>query len=291
VAVTLKPMCGQEDVAQLERDLFYEVKESKRVVYERLEEKSRKLREKTTAFASEVQRFLDARSQDSQNGPGWFQQNLRTKVRQSQRKFLDDFQKEALAHFRDARTAFEVPSAAFLNNQPQFFGGAVEDLGGDRQAVSINEIRCRAFLFNVMVGQTMDKAAALANVAYDVVMRQVLNEVGRWFCMDGEVVLSELGDFCKAGKAKHQEEMLKDFLVKENFVNMYVGCVLSAMVPMLYVTVLPALWDSAQGKIGEVTDKNYKSNFKEAQLLLEGKDTGSDPTAAAAMASVRSLLL
>jgi len=273
VVVHLKPMCSSEDtarldIAQFERDLFYEVKESTRVVYERLEEKGRKLREKTSVFSCEVRRFLDARSQDSQNGPGWFQQNLRTKVRQRQRALLEDFQKEASHVFREAK--FEVPSAEFLGNQPQFFGGAIEDMGGGREAVSINEIRCRAFLFNVMVGQTMDKAAALADVAYDVVMRQVLNEVGRWFCMDGEVVLSELNEFCRAGKAKHQEEMLKDFLVKDNFVNMYVGCVLSTMVPMLYVTVLPALWDSAQGKIGEVTDKFYRSNFEKAQLLLQG---------------------
>merc|ERR1719235_467625 len=146
--------------------------------------------------------------------------------------------------------------------------------GIDDAAKGVNELGCRRFLFNLILGQILDRASDFADQAYESVMMRIFDAVGKWFHMDGRCLFEELDAFSTSEEAKNEDALLtlKSFLTRKNFVDMYVGCVLSEAVPLLYCTLLPTIWDQKRekdGKAGDITSERYKQHLEHVQEILK----------------------
>jgi len=171
---------------------------------------------------------------------------------------------------------FELSSHAAPGDQT----ASSSSVPDDEHARDIQELQCRNQLLLIMLGQTVKKAANLAERAYDEVILKILDKVAECFCIDREKMLLEVENFCKSDladadgsfilsdtkemeKEKEMIAILKDFISKDHFVQMYVGCVLALTMPMLYTVVLPVIMERPSGQTPgqqlRPSDKQYKA--------------------------------
>jgi len=114
---------------------------------------------------------------------------------------------------------------------------------------------------------TVNKAASLAERAYDEVIIPILDQVAESFCMDREKFFDMLHAFCARSKETDKETekigLLRKFIDRNHFKHMYVGCVLNLTVPMLFCIVLPIILQKGGGKQPRAfTEENYKENIE-----------------------------
>lgn len=202
----------------------------------------------------------------------------------------------------DMRVAFDTQVGQIRNSPPQnfqtperilleseFLTRIAERFAEDdskraedrRYALSVNELECRNFLFQLLLGQTMDWAKRTATDVYENLMIKFFDQVGNKFNKGGKAFLQELADFCdkkppqtrhstKEADAKEKEmdvqRQLRNFLEKSSFVSMYVGCVLSEVVPILYCTVAPQILQEDQK---DVTAEHYIQHLTTARSVLQ----------------------
>lgn len=143
----------------------------------------------------------------------------------------------------------------------------------EASACSIEELEARVDVFKTLMGQTMEMARAHAEKVFDSVVHKLFEAVAGWFSMSPEQFLEEVSEFRRRLDQKeikppveHAEEMrlrlLMDFLDKENFISMYVGCIVSLIGPMLYCTVLPTMYDSHRREVTTESVNAHLSDFK-----------------------------
>jgi len=229
----------------------------------------------------ECSRVLSTISKNEGITPAQFQRQFALDIRN---KFL-----EKLAESGKNKTKahnFKLPKIEFLMREfvVQTADIFEEDRGKKsekaKSAQSINELPCRDFLFQLLVGQTMETASSTATACYQRVMNFVFEEVGNRFNVSGPGFMRELEIFCnkvnpgargsgvqaEAWEREMKVEcMLLEFLQEENFVSMYVGCVLAEVVPLLYCTVSPPMLQDLTGKL---TTENYARNLATARSIL-----------------------
>ena len=164
-----------------------------------------------------------------------FQSYMSNELRIIQHKLVEE---DALLETRDI--AFTIPDADWMQKQPDFTKTAVELVSDGRATPKdIKEFQARSFLMNMMLGQVMDRAAKLAEQAYNKVMLPAFDKIGACFCMSGKAFYQELQDFIKGSAAKGKipqdnEDVLIDFVDREHFKLMYMGCVLWSALPLAY---------------------------------------------------------
>ncbi|CAJ1327840.1 unnamed protein product, partial [Effrenium voratum] len=189
-------------------------------VKDRIETMTKDLHKAKGEFYRLAKRYQDAHSQTTGKDARWFQSYLATEIREGIKLKLRD------ASFDMESDAFILPAAEWLQDQPDFKKQAVEFMG-EKDAVGIEELQARSFCINMMLGQVVDRASRLAEAAYDKVMKDAFNKIGHCFCMSGQAFFTELKTFIESDEGvMDQEDVLFDFIDKENFKLMYVGCVL-----------------------------------------------------------------
>ena len=183
-------------------------------------------------FQNKARMYQFDRSQAKDWDPRYFQQHLSTTVKE-----LIETQLENLPEITTKN--FEIPDAEWMEKQPDFLANAAEIVTPKAAARDIQELRARSFLINMMLGQVMDRAAKLAEQAYNKVMLPAFDKIGACFCMSGKAFYQELQDFIKGSAAKGKipqdnEDVLIDFVDREHFKLMYMGCVLWSALPLAY---------------------------------------------------------
>jgi len=68
--------------------------------------------------------------------------------------------------------------------------------------------------------------------------------------------------------------LLLNFLKKETFISMYVGCIISLIGPMLYCTVLPTVFDQKTNTVSEKCVADHLAEFKRFIDLSLHAETG-----------------
>lgn len=189
----------------------------------------------------------------------------------------------------DSNAEFQIPTTKNLRGNMEFRPVGSLYLSDDGQARDINELQCRNHLLLVMLGQTVKKAADLAERAYDKVILPILDKVAECFCMDRGKMLLEVENFCKSDlsdaddsfflsdkkEMKKEKEMiaiLREFISRDHFMQMYVGCVVALTMPMLYTAVLPVIMErpseETPGQQPRPSDKQYKAFIDHAKAHL-----------------------
>jgi len=178
---------------------------------------------------------------------------------------------KGLREIKLSTTDWTVPDKTNL----QMFLKKATDRGNEgKQASSVNELEARIFLLQLMLGQTIAKAKALAENAYDSTIGKVREQLAGLFCLtDGEMHQMIL-DFLKDRKLAedNSEADTYGFTEKAHFVEMYVGVVISIAMPLLCSIVLPCL---LKNKV--VSGEDYKKAVELArkELYTAGPKSGS----------------
>jgi hypothetical protein len=256
-----------KDVASILEELEKELPDSSDEVDGRIASKVKKLKEQASTFRQGIQDFLDDRAGNEFKDAKYFQQHFREKIREIADSEIEKVRSTITP---DAfRCELKVPDAEHLIKLPEFIGASVDRVGGE-SAASMNELKCRSFLSNILLGQTLSHAQKVARGMYDGAFMKVLDKVGEWFCMDGEVFLKELSIYCSGEDTDPDTKLIGDFIDREHFVQMFAGCTLWNIMPMLYSVVLPRLWDREKGGKGGICDSQYKGNNLRAIAMLKG---------------------
>jgi len=243
------------------------------------DENMRKLREELQQmkhkFARELKAFSDEQQMAKNINALDFHNFMRKDVRSTK--------EEKVKSMKSSKVNFRIPKGAPLKETPEFLSATIDQVTdaatNERQSTfSVNELSCRAFLFNVMLGQCVGMARGLAGNAHDVVITSFLNRVGEKYFMSGEQILKEMDLYLKkasasaASKTDNLElqymQILRQMLTKDCFEHMYVGCVTYMLMPALYSTVLAVVHD--QDTMGS-SDKNYRHNLLRAKSMLGDK--------------------
>lgn len=148
-----------------------------------------------------------------------------------------------------------------------------DDAAAEARASSLEELPARLSVFKMLMGQAMVMARAHAEKVYSSVVTDVFACVGGWFDMSPQQFQAEMSNF-----QKHLNEgdlplpiedweekrltLLLGFLDKENFISMYVGCIISLIGPMLYCTVLPTMFDPHTKTVSADVSDAHLAEFK-----------------------------
>merc|ERR1711920_106897 len=101
-----------------------------------------------------------------------------------------------------------------------------------------------------------------AGAAWDSTLAVLLTKEGEKYGMSLEQMLAELHNFELLDSTPKEEvrnmNLLLKFVRRENFQRMFVGCVLSSVVPLVYTSVLPTLLETTYDEV-EVTTRQYEN--------------------------------
>jgi len=263
------------DVALSDSDVWVDHRVSELVVD--FEKRARTFSELILTFQAKKEGIESHRADILQQMLAAGKENKETKVNKDERVgTIKQCFKDSMKAFRQSKPdnpKFEKlkwPSAEFLKRCPAFLQSAVDEKD-DKAVSTINELECRAFVYRVLLGQTVSKAEELAGRAFDAVVTPVLDAVADFLCLPPATLQTELERFCQSGnkEATHSEPTLYNFLRKDRFAAMYVGCVLSEVVPMLYCVMLPMLLDGQ-----EPSKKFYKDHISQARKNAKNRGPG-----------------
>jgi len=265
VKLHLASIKGARQEDDLVNQLDMAMQESRDCVKKKIADQTRSLESKKESCVGQARRFMDNLGQGSKKDANWFQQELLAVKRHTESTV---FQSQLSA--QDLEEPMTVPKLDQILQDPNSIRQAESVRDYQHGPLSINELPFRALLVNIMLGQTIDRAAALADNAYELFMVPFFDKIGGWFCMSGAALREELERFIKQSKDNQLEEKdLAGFVSREHFKQMYVGCVLWSAVPLVYCLILPTLWDSTQGSVGKVSHLMYEQNVKKAVCILK----------------------
>jgi hypothetical protein len=276
VDIKLCPLRKETEVANFFELLETTRFEAKEIVEARIDGKKKILDGKAKGFESEARTFLQERNKSAHKTAPWFQKEIREQIRENAKKYVDKVKPTISKESNPLKMA--IPEGKFLAEIPDFLPAAIEQVAANEgdAATSINELECRTFMVNLLLGQTLDHAQKMAEKLYDEAFAKVLDDVGGWFFMDGSQFLEELNHFCQNQDPANQEDDLKEFLSRQHFIHMFTGCTLWNIMPMIYTLILPTLWEKTATK-QSITSTMYDHNLgRILEILTDNlKQSGS----------------
>jgi len=141
-------------------------------------------------------------------------------------------------------------------------------------ATEWRESEARDFVLRVLMGQTIEKAQMLAGAVFDKTIAEVIAHLAEMCLLSVEDLLNRTQEFVDSKKEDgedNEEAMIYGFTVRTNFIDMYVGFVVSVAIPVLKATVLPTIITGRE----QVSEARYRRAVKEAKQELSAEGVAS----------------
>jgi len=269
---------ANQSAADLIADLDLALLESPNHVGKKIEDMTADMTRMRKGITENGKKFVDSlqdtMNMDAVRFQGWLQE----KHSAMQGKFRSE---DMTMPFRSLEGPFEVPEERMIRDDPEYkckVSVAGADIVGP--PITVNELQYRVMLSHKMLGQTIERAAKLAEIVFDHVMEPLFNEIASKFCMSGNALKEEMSNFkneeMKEGRwPEDAEDMLISFIDKENFKYMYVGVVLWSATPLAFSCILPTMWDETLGRGGDLSAEAYPKLIARARSILTGSSCKS----------------
>lgn len=162
----------------------------------------------------------------------------------------------------------------------QMFRGAVQSHMEGQQIALLNELEMRAFLCRVVLGQVLSFARKRAEGFYENDLEPLKKHVAQEYfrisveALDG-AILRSINDDDDEEEEQHEDEREREmtqlacqFLDRESFITMYVGCTVLSIVPFIYSMIYPTLMVPGSN---EISGNRYETLISNTASFYEDK--------------------